>query len=190
MADNERQHAATTFGGERTVPSVIDALAEQHAALDALLESLDADGWELPTRCEGWDVGDVVLHLAQTDEMALASAQGRYAAQLELLTEGIEPQADVDHGADAMVARERGLPPDVLLGRWRTGAAALREALAAGDPHRRVDWVVGQLSLRTLTTTRLAECWIHTGDVAGALGVTPEPTDGLADKHGGRGYIE
>jgi uncharacterized protein (TIGR03084 family) len=161
------------------VPPVIDALTEQHAELDALLDRLDDTDWELPTRCEGWDIADVVLHLAQTDEMALGSAQGRYAAQLELLTQGIEPQADVDRGADAMVARERGQPPDALLRRWRTSAAGLRDALAAGDPHRRVDWVVGQLSLRTLTTTRLAECWIHTGDVAEALGVTQEPTDRL-----------
>jgi uncharacterized protein (TIGR03084 family) len=121
----------------------------------------------------------VVLHLAQTDELALGSAQGRFDERLELLTRGIGPQVDVDRGADAMVARERGLPPAALLQRWRTGAAKLRDTLAAGDPHRRVDWVVGQLSLRTLTTTRLAECWIHTGDVAGALGVTQEPTDRL-----------
>jgi uncharacterized protein (TIGR03084 family) len=47
------------------------------------------------------------------------------------------------------------------------------------DPHRRVDWVAGQLSIRTLSTTRLAECWIHTGDVAAAVGVDQTPTDRL-----------
>ena len=66
-----------------------------------------------------------------------------------------------------------------LLTRWRTGAAALRQQLAAADPHQRVDWVAGQLSIRTLATTRLSECWIHTGDVAGALGVSEEPSDRL-----------
>ena len=78
-----------------------------------------------------------------------------------------------------MVARERGLPPDELLARWRTGSAALRDALAAADPHQRVDWVAGRLSVRTLATTRLAECWIHTGDVAAAVGATEEPSDRL-----------
>ena len=65
---------------------------------------------------------------------------------------------------------------------WRDGgpaAAALREALAAADPHQRVDWVAGRLSVRTLATTRLAECWIHTGDVAAAVGATEEPSDRL-----------
>jgi len=155
------------------------ALAEQHAELDALLSSLDDPGWQRPTRCEGWTVADVVLHLAQTDEMALGSAQGRFAEQLARLTEGLAPPVDVDTGADAMVAHERGLPPDALLTRWRTGSAALRQQLAAADPHQRVDWVAGQLSIRTLATTRFSECWIHTGDVAGALGVSEEPSDRL-----------
>jgi uncharacterized protein (TIGR03084 family) len=158
---------------------ILDALAEQHAELDALIGPLDDAGWQQPTRCEGWTVADVVLHLAQTDEMALGSAQGRFAEQLEILTRGLEPQGDVDSGADAMVARERGLPFDAVLGRWRSGARALRDALAGCDPHQRVDWVVGQLSVQTLATTRLAECWIHTGDVADALAVSQPPTDRL-----------
>ena len=40
-------------------------------------------------------------------------------------------------------------------------------------------WVAGELSVRTLATTRLAECWIHTGDVADALGVELVPADRL-----------
>ena len=78
-----------------------------------------------------------------------------------------------------MVAHERGLSNAARFERWRTGAAALRDTLAASDPHRRVGWVSGRLSTQTLATTRLAECWIHTGDVAGALGVVQEPTDRL-----------
>ena len=49
----------------------------------------------------------------------------------------------------------------------------------AGDPHRRVTWVSGQLSLHTLTATRLSECWIHTGDIASALDIDSPPTDRL-----------
>jgi uncharacterized protein (TIGR03084 family) len=120
-----------------------------------------------------------VLHLAQTDELALASAQGHFADRLGVLAGGIEGQGNVDEGAAAIVAQERGLPPAAVLERWRAGAVALRDALAASDPHRRVDWVAGQLSTQTLATTRLAECWIHTGDVAEAMDVVQEPTDRL-----------
>jgi uncharacterized protein (TIGR03084 family) len=39
--------------------------------------------------------------------------------------------------------------------------------------------VMGDMAARTLATTRLAETWIHTGDVADGLGVTLEPGDRL-----------
>ena len=159
--------------------AVLNALEEQHAELAGLLERLGAADWQRATPCEGWTVADVVLHLAQTDELALASLEGRFSEGLEVLASGVSPQPNVDDGAAALVARERGAAPDALRERWRSGSAALRRSLASDDPHRRVGWVAGQLSTRTLTTTRLSECWIHTGDVAAAIGVNVESTDRL-----------
>lgn len=150
---------------------IVAALGEQHAELAALLDGSGPDGWHAATPCTGWDVADVVLHLAQTDELALASVEGRFEEALAGLV-GDAVAADVDEGADAMVARERHTGPAAIHGRWQTGAAALRAALAAADPHARVQWVAGTLSTRTLATTRLAECWIHTTDVATALGIS------------------
>jgi uncharacterized protein (TIGR03084 family) len=158
---------------------ILAALGEQHATLDALLAPLDDAAWARPTRCEGWDVADVVLHLSQTDQLAIASAQGRFDDGLAVLADGVEQQGNVDDGAAALVERARGMANSALLEQWREGAAALRAELAAGDPHRRVTWVAGQLSVHTLCATRLAECWIHTGDVAEAVGVPQEPTDAL-----------
>jgi uncharacterized protein (TIGR03084 family) len=155
------------------------ALAEQQAELSGLLDGLDDDGWHRPSPCEGWDVADVVLHLAQTNEMALGSATGRFAEVTAELGRDIGPVADVDEGAAGMVTKERGVSNTDLLARWRDGAGALREALAAADPHARVDWVAGQLTIRTLTTTRLAETWIHTTDIAEAVGVPLPPTERL-----------
>src|SRR3954463_6116550 len=159
--------------------AILAALADQHAQLAALLDTLDEDGWRRPTRCEGWNVADVVLHLAQTDELALASVEDRYTEEIEVLGGGLDGRGNVDDGAAAIVSKERGLPNDELLRRWRSGAVKLRDAITASDLHRRVTWVSGQLSVLTLATTRLAECWIHTGDVAEALGVAQEPTDNL-----------
>jgi uncharacterized protein (TIGR03084 family) len=154
-------------------------LAAQHAELAGLLSGLDEAGWQRPSRCEGWTVADVVTHLAQTDEMALASAEGRFAEGLVELARGLDPASSVDEGADLMVARDRGQPPSAIFERWQTGAAALRKAFEACDPSDRVTWVAGELSVRTLTTTRLAETWIHTGDVACGLGVALDPPDRL-----------
>jgi uncharacterized protein (TIGR03084 family) len=157
----------------------VGALAAQQAELAALVSGLDEAGWGAPTRCEGWDVADVVLHLAQTDEMALGSAMGRFAAVTADLAGGLSEVASVDEGAARMVERERGLARSELVEQWSSGAARLIEALDAMDLSTRVTWVAGELSARTLATTRLAETWIHTGDVAGALGVELPPTDRL-----------
>jgi uncharacterized protein (TIGR03084 family) len=158
---------------------IVDALEGQQAELTALLEGLDGAEWARPSPCEGWDVADVVLHLVQTNLMAEASlADALDAFYAEQLT-GTRPVRDVDDGAAAMVEAHRGLPHDELLDRWRSGAARLAAALRADDPSRRVTWVAGTLSARTLATTRLAETWIHTGDVATALGVDLPATDRL-----------
>jgi len=162
------------------VETIVAALAGQHADLDALLTGLDEAGWQRPSRCSGWTVADVVLHLAQTDEMAIASAEGRLADFVaELAAGGLAPTASVDDGADLMVQRERGAPGAAVGERWRARAGELVERLRGCDPSQRVTWVAGELSARTLATTRLAEAWIHTGDVADAFDITPRPTDRL-----------
>jgi uncharacterized protein (TIGR03084 family) len=77
----------------------------------------------------------------------------------------------VDHG--------RGPSGAEIFQRWKDNAAALRQALREVDPHARLTWVAGELSVRTLAVTRISECWIHTGDVAGALDLPLPPTDRL-----------
>jgi uncharacterized protein (TIGR03084 family) len=144
-------------------------LAAQHAELGGLLDGLDATAWGATSRCPGWSVSDVVLHLAQTDEMALASLQDRLAEHLQDKAAAWAGATSVDGGAGQLVEAERGDPPGVVHDRWRASAAALREALASRDPHDRVTWVAGELAVRTLATTRLSECWIHTHDVAAGL---------------------
>jgi uncharacterized protein (TIGR03084 family) len=160
---------------EKDSGDALSALAAQHADLAGVLESLAAPDWQRPTRCPGWSVADVVLHLAQTDEMAIASLEGRVAGFIAERTAGGAAGVavgSVDDGAGLMVERERGALVDELLERWRSGARRLDDMLAAEDEHRRVVWVVGELSVRTLTATRLAEAWIHTGDIAEAVGAS------------------
>lgn len=158
---------------------VVHALADQHAELESILAGLSAADWTRPTPCEGWDVKDVVLHLAQTDALARASLAGRFDEVLDAWRVDESGVADVDDGAAAMVANERAASVAEVHARWREGADELRQAFEQCDPRARVQWVAGQLAVWTLATTRLAECWIHTGDVAGAVGVEQPPTDRL-----------
>jgi uncharacterized protein (TIGR03084 family) len=159
------------------VDEILSDLAAQHEELDAILAGLAEHDWARPSACEGWTVADVVVHLTQSDDGAVASVEGRLPEDgLGLAREG---PANVDEWAEQMVERERGTPPAEVLERWRTTTAAMRDAFARCDPSARVPWVTGRLSARTLATTRLAECWIHTGDVEAALGRSPSASPRL-----------
>ena len=160
--------------------SEIDDLSAQHAELRTLIGGCGESDWLRPTPCEGWDVGDVLLHLTQSDELAIASARG----DLDTFRDGFLGSWDassvtVDEAAAAQVESERAIGGPAIAARWERTSTGLLTELRAGDPHRRVTWVSGQLSVRTLATTRLAEAWIHSGDIAAALDVELAPTDRL-----------
>jgi uncharacterized protein (TIGR03084 family) len=160
------------------VKDILIALASQHAELAEIVDRCTDDDWERPTRCEGWDVASVLAHLALTDEVATASARGELDRYSDGLLGSREHQTvSVDAAAAAQVDAERGAGGDAIRRRWHDASETMRVALEAGDPHQRVTWVAGKLSLQTLAATRLSECWIHTGDVASALGITLPPTD-------------
>ncbi len=157
---------------------VAAALAAQDAELEGLLSGRGEDDWHRPTPCEGWDVADVVLHVAQTNELAITSATDSWPQAAPDLSRGGDGD-DVDDAAADMVALERGAPGAEVLTRWKTAADRFLEMVDGADLHRRVTWVAGRLSLRTLVTTRLSETWIHTTDVAAALDVELAPTERL-----------
>lgn len=156
---------------------IIAALDEQQAELDGLLAGLEDSDWAIPTRCTGWSVADVVLHLAQTSELAAATGNDSFGERLDRFMRS--DACTVDEGAGRAVAAERGASATQLRWRWREAAAAQRRLFAASEASRRLPWVINEISARTLATARLAEMWIHTADIADALGVTVVPTDRL-----------
>ena len=157
---------------------IVGALREQQAELGAIVTGLGDDDLLRPSRCDGWTVADVLLHLAQTNEMAVASVEGRFSAFVDDAAAGLDAVGSVDAWAGALVAKERGAPR-VSLERWTRSAGAQVDALARCDPAARLRWVAGDLAARSLATTRMTETWIHTVDVAVAFGPEPAPTDRL-----------
>lgn len=151
------------------------ALAAQRDELVALVGDLDEGDLGRPSRCEGWTVADVLLHLAQTDDMAVASVEGRLPQFIERIAAGIPPTGDVDAWAGALVDHERGAPTESR-DRYVAASRAQVDAFASVDPSTRVLWVAGELAARSLAATRLTETWIHTVDVATAFGAEPAPT--------------
>ena len=162
------------------VEDILIALASQHAQLAELVDACANDDWQRPTRCEGWDIASVLAHLALTDEAATASARGEFDHYADGLLGPRERQTvSVDAAAAAQVEAERAAGGDKIRQRWHDASETMRAAFRAGDPHQRVTWVTGKLSLQTLAATRLSECWIHTDDIADALGIALPPTDRL-----------
>ncbi len=157
----------------------VTALAEQQVETKSLLVGLAPGDWETPTRCEGWNIADVVLHLAQSDEMAVASLRGILPTGDDTSVTGWGGGASVDESVALMVDRDRGAASSELLARWISAADQLTGLLGDMDLSARVRWVAGDLSARTLATTRLSETWIHTGDIAAAVGVMLADTDRL-----------
>ena len=154
---------------------IVNALRDQQAELAAIVNGADDAALSRPSRCAGWTVADVLLHLAQTNEMSVASLEQRLGEYIDTVAAGLDAGQSVDDWAGAMVDKERGNATDAR-NRFLRSAAAQRDAFGAIEPSTRVQWVAGQLAARTLASTRLAETWIHTLDVAVAFGPLPEPT--------------
>jgi uncharacterized protein (TIGR03084 family) len=155
---------------------VVAALDEQVEELRDMVGALDEDRLAAASACEGWSVADVLLHLAQTNELAVASVRGDLVAAAERVWGQTAP-GDVDAAAGEAVAVERGASGADVRARWDRSARDMVDAFAGVDPATRVPWVAGDMAARSLATTRIAETWIHTGDVAEGLGVRHEPAD-------------
>jgi uncharacterized protein (TIGR03083 family) len=106
--------------------SAIDDFVAEAKQLQNVLEILTEAQWLADSAAEGWSVADVVLHLAQSDEVVVASASGIGTGLLD----GAEPADTVDDWAARMVAAERAAPVQVFA-RWRRARDAAEEALRA-----------------------------------------------------------
>jgi uncharacterized protein (TIGR03084 family) len=165
--------------GSADVDPVVRALTDQQAETAILLDGVTIAEADIATRCSGWSVADVLVHLAQSDEMAIVSLTDGFGTAAVDNTSGWGGGTSVDESVAAMVERERGVPFADVLNRWKLAAAGLVAILGGMDLSTRVPWVAGNLSARTLATTRLCETWIHTEDIADALGVDLVPSDRL-----------
>jgi uncharacterized protein (TIGR03084 family) len=152
---------------------IFDDLAAEHEQLAAVLTMLDSAAWEHPSGASGWTIADVVLHLAQTEEMVVASAR---AGAPEATRDG--GWSGVDATAAAWVERERG-SGDAVLARWQQARRDALAALRSADPDVKLAWVDSPLKPATLATTRLAEHWAHALDIAPPLGIDYPDTDRL-----------
>jgi uncharacterized protein (TIGR03084 family) len=150
-----------------------DLVAEERVLEDAL-RSLDDRQAEHESLCPGWTISDVLLHLAQTQEMVVASITGAPAASFDA-----GDASTVDDLMARWVDAERGASLAELRDRWQKACAAANDAMRNADPNATFTWAATPLKARTLATTRLSEQWIHAHDIADPLGIDYPDTDRL-----------
>ena len=162
-------------GAGAGVGALLDDLAAEQRDLREQLVAIDPDAWLRPTPARGWDVRDTIAHLADTDEMAIATATGRPGSINDRA--GVSASGeDVTYQGVLYGRRRAGAE---VLAWWESTAAAEHEMFRSIDPGVRVPWGIG-MRPPSLVTARLMETWAHGLDVLAALGVEPRDTDRLA----------
>ncbi len=142
--------------------ALLTDLAEESAALDRVVARLPALAWERETPSPGWTVAHQIAHLAWTDYVALLAVTEpeEFASRLAR----VRPERLADEGAE-----EFRTAPAALLEGWRTGRAALAEALARVPGGTRIAWIGTRMAPASMVTARLMETWAHGQDVHDAL---------------------
>ncbi|MBA2529311.1 MAG: maleylpyruvate isomerase family mycothiol-dependent enzyme [Euzebyales bacterium] len=115
---------------------MVDALADldPFALLDAEAQRLDGffaglrgEGWERPTRCEGWRARDLLAHLAGSEVYNRACLDDRLD---ELFATARAAGSDRLDAFNAWMVRQRaGKPVDDVLAEWRESGASNRRRL-------------------------------------------------------------
>jgi len=146
-------------------------LADEHAALDAIVADLTEAGWATPTPAAGWDVRDTIVHIVQADEagyLAVADPDAFERAKAAVMTGGLDA-----------FGSGRGRSGAETLAWWRDTRQRMLDAFAPLGAKARIPWFGPSMSALSFATARLMETWSHGQDIATALGTTIAPTDRL-----------
>jgi uncharacterized protein (TIGR03084 family) len=154
--------------------TVIDDLEAEQDRLADVLTGLSGAQWATASLAPGWTLRDVVLHLAQGEEMAVARLSGapNPAAQAQQAEHGQQGQdgRTVEQIMAALVEADPATPAEALR-RWQQARGPAMDLLRAADPQRRIEWAAAPLKPAALATTRLAEHWTHGLDITGPLDI-------------------
>ncbi len=157
---------------------ICNDLLDETAALEAILQGLTEEQWNIDTPAEGWMVRDQISHLAYFDgtaTMAAVDPDGFASAAKELVSRlGRDPNA-----VDVSIERGRAGTGAELLDWFVTARAAMVDAFRALEAKDRIPWYGPSMGARSFATARLMETWAHGQDVIDALGVTRQPSDRL-----------
>ncbi|MHB8681793.1 MAG: maleylpyruvate isomerase family mycothiol-dependent enzyme [Acidimicrobiales bacterium] len=155
---------------------VVEALAEEWAAIAALGELLVPGEWELPSECPGWSVRDLVSHLIGIERGLLGDEPPSPPLQAPHVRNAIGARNE------AWVVSRRGRPGPEVLAEFRDVTCRRLEQLRAmeePDLARVGPSPVGEVPYREFMAVRVMDCWVHEQDIRVATG-RPGHSDGPA----------
>jgi len=147
---------------------VIDLLATEWAAIDALCADLSDAQWDVESACPGWTVRDLVSHMIGTERMLAGDAAPAAPSAL-----GAHVANPIGAANEAWVDERRGRPGAEVLEEFRDVTASRLDQLRAmsDDDFDRVGFTPeGEGPYRTFMEIRLFDCWVHEQDIRLALG--------------------
>jgi uncharacterized protein (TIGR03084 family) len=157
------------------IASLVADLEAEQRVLQDFVRGIGTDDWFAPTPAWGWDVRDTISHLADIDEMAVATVHDAPGA----INKVAERSASGEDTTYRGVMAGRKLDGKSVLAWWERNAEIERDVLLNADPVARIAWGIG-MRAPSLVTARLMETWAHGLDVYAALDHEPVDTDRLA----------
>jgi uncharacterized protein (TIGR03084 family) len=149
------------------VPGFAAPYAAQTSVLDVLLAELTDRDWATNVIYD-WNVQDVVAHLSATDRL-LTDQLARHPEERP----GVGDL--VDASTAAAIERERGRRPEETRATWKRQTRALCAGLNGAEAADKV-WIRQGMRLDNAVVARAFETWVHTVDIAGAVGRSlPDP---------------
>lgn len=160
-----RYHHPPIISIEGASESQLVPAARQRRRTEALLASLDNEQWTAPTRCEGWDVADVVAHLITVNTFWTLSITRGLAGTPTRYLENFDPTVTPGE----LVAGMRGTPPFELLDQLVASNDVLLDLVGHLDSagwSKPAECPVGHLPIRLVIQHGLWDGWIHERDIA------------------------
>jgi len=145
--------------------------ARQRRRLEGVLGELTAEQWASPSRCEGWSVRDVVVHLTSVNAFWALSARQGVAGTPTRFLGAFDPAATPSQMVAGVATTD---PVDVLADFVRSNDGFLGTIAAFGDD----EWAalaespIGHVSIGLMVQHALWDSWIHERDILLPLGLS------------------
>lgn len=165
----------------------VDALDAECARFTAFLQTLSDEDWSRPTRCAGWVVRDILVHMTTMMEYVAETCSKPFLEtdpkKDRLGWWDYDIEQDKAEGAEWVAEAGARYPQGSILKEWEAAVAgaipAARAALAGKDPV--VQPGEQPILLSEYLATRVLEMTIHGMDVRDAFGLEPDPSpEGIA----------